>query len=174
MGFFTGKGDSGQTSLPGNNRLPKSDPIFDLLGILDEATAYLGLAISLSSNPCIIADMRTIQDDLSKFMGTIAGVEKTTSGVHFDTQERITWLEERISYYASNLDTPHAFVYPGVTASGAATDISRTIVRKAERLYVRIYNENKAMFAGIAFLNRLSSLLFVMRLFIDNQAKTSA
>ena len=99
MGFFTGKGDSGQTSLPGNNRLPKSAPIFDLLGILDEATAYLGLAISLSSNPCIIADMRTIQDDLSKFMGAIAGVEKTTSGVHFDTQERISWLDVIIFFF---------------------------------------------------------------------------
>ena len=57
MWFFTGKGDEGEANLFDGRRLPKSAPEFEMIGILDEATAVLGLAISFSSDKQITHDL---------------------------------------------------------------------------------------------------------------------
>ena len=46
MWFFTGKGDSGTTYLFDRSKVKKDNPILELLGVIDEVCAYIGLAIS--------------------------------------------------------------------------------------------------------------------------------
>ena len=51
MKYFTGKGDQGRSSLANGRLISKGDLVFELIGALDEATAHLGMAISLSQDP---------------------------------------------------------------------------------------------------------------------------
>ena len=167
MWFFTGKGDEGEASLFDGRRLSKNAPEFELIGILDEATAALGLAISFSRNEQITSDLESIQDDLSKIMGMVAGASPPVIAERFNVHERTSWLESLIHNYGEDLDNPHAFVYAGRTTCGATIDLARTLVRKAERKFVKIIDQNNPILDELPYINRLSSFLFILRLFLD-------
>jgi cob(I)alamin adenosyltransferase len=172
MWFYTGKGDDGEANLFDGRRLPKSAPVFELIGALDEATAHLGLAISFSVHDQLKQDLAQIQDDLSKFMGLIAGASRAAIGDRFDITQKINWIETRIKIYGESLDNPHAFIYAGKTRCGAAIDIARTVVRKAERMFTQQLSEDDSKSENLPYLNRLSSFLFILRLFVDNQPES--
>jgi cob(I)alamin adenosyltransferase len=173
MWFYTGKGDEGEANLFDGFRLPKSAPVFDLIGALDEATAHLGLAISFSGSDQLKLDLAQIQDDLSKLMGLIAGVSPAALGDRFNVDQKLEWIESRIRFYGESLDNPHAFVYAGKTHCGAAIDIARTVVRKAERIFTQLFGEDDSKLGNLPYLNRLSSFLFILRLFVDNQPEST-
>lgn len=173
MWFYTGKGDEGEANLFNGHRLPKSAPVFELIGALDEATAHLGLAISFSGHDQLKQDLAQIQDDLSKLMGLIAGASPSMIGDRFVVAQKLDWIETRIRFYGESLDNPHAFIYAGRTRCGAAIDIARTVVRKAERIFTQLFGENNSETGNLPYLNRLSSFLFILRLYVDNQPESS-
>jgi cob(I)alamin adenosyltransferase len=61
---------------------------------------------------------------------------------------------------------PSEFIVPGDTKGGAFLALSRTIVRRAERRLAELLDlgfvENQEL---LRFLNRLSSLLFILELY---------
>jgi cob(I)alamin adenosyltransferase len=58
---------------------------------------------------------------------------------------------------------PKAFIVPGDSVSGATLEVARTVVRRAERLVARLTHEGELRDdTALKYLNRLSSLLFVM------------
>jgi cob(I)alamin adenosyltransferase len=170
MWHFTGKGDQGDSNLYDGRRISKGDLVFELIGTLDEANAYLGLAISFCKNPEEKAELRIIQDQLSKLMGFIAGVKiAELEEVSFLTGAS-DWLESKIKDYGNSINNPKAFLFAGETVVGASIDISRTVIRRAERCAVKYYKTGKDRGKEVlTFLNRLSSFLYILRLFIDRQ-----
>lgn len=173
MKFFTGKGDQGKTILMDGIQRSKGDPVFEILGILDEACAHLGMAISLCDIPEITADMVEIQRQLSTLMGIMASytTKKGFNGELASTS--IVWLENKINHYSAVIKKPKSFVPSGSSTLGAAIDISRTVIRRAERNYVHFSDSDKSLGENVisTFLNRLSSLLFIIRLYSDNYKK---
>lgn len=169
MRFFTGKGDQGESNLFDGRRISKGDKVLELIGTLDEATANLGLAISL----CLVSefknDLYEVQDQLSKLMGYIAGVKKTGPEVNSFLTSTTEWLEKKIGYYGKSVDNPHTFVFSGKSTFGASVDIARTVIRRAERIAVIFFTindwEGKEM---LTYLNRLSSFLYVLYLYADS------
>lgn len=171
MRFFTGKGDEGETSLFNGDIRLKSHLVFDLIGALDEATAQLGMAISLCDDDSIKMDLTTIQNHLSKFMGIIAGASQAVIGAQYNMLKVIDWIETRIKFYGKQIDNPKGFLYAGKTQIGAAVDIARTVIRKAERVYTKLIDEKpRDNPSELVYLNRLSSFLYILRLFVDCQA----
>ncbi len=170
MWFFTGKGDQGSTRLIDGQELPKSDIVFELIGSLDEATACIGLSISFCDDPDVKGDLAEIQDLLSKFMGVIAGAGETVIANRFNLSDAIEWIEQRITHYGHELSNPQAFIYSGKTSLGAAIDITRTVIRRCERIAVR-FNKTHPDFSNtsLVFLNRLSSFFFILRLYVDEE-----
>jgi cob(I)alamin adenosyltransferase len=166
MAFFSRKGDDGRSSVFGGKRVYKHEPIFELLGTIDELSATIGLAVSLCENePEIQLDLQHIQQILSTLMGVIAGAK----GRIFDLHESLEWVENKIDFYSKGHENPADFVFPGATTPGAVLDIARTVARRVERVAVQYSLKNRNFNPEIlAFLNRLSSLFFVMRLFIDH------
>lgn len=170
MWYFTGKGDQGDSNLFDGRRISKADLAFEVIGTLDEANAHLGLAVSLCKNPQIKVDLRIVQDQLSKLMGFIAGVKIAGLDENFFLTSATNWLEEKIKDFGNSINNPKTFLFAGESTIGAAIDISRTVIRRAERLAVRHYkvgNEHRNEI--LTYLNRLSSFLFILRLFIDHQ-----
>jgi cob(I)alamin adenosyltransferase len=61
------------------------------------------------------------------------------------------------------VEQPKEFVLPGETMSGAALDLARTTIRRAERRAVGLAGEGGLPDSQVVpYLNRLADLLFVM------------
>lgn len=163
--FYTRKGDDGLTTWIGKGRIKKTDLRMETLGSVDEASGTLGLARSLSKNLEINSILLHVQRDLSGMMGEIAADPAEAARFRTIQSEQVAWLEERADTISQSIETPRSFVMSGDTPGGGALDMARSVVRRAERRVIELSETDglKNPFI-IAYLNRLSSLLFVLEL----------
>lgn len=170
--FYTRRGDDGTTGLLGEGRVPKYHPRPETCGAIDEASAAFGLARSLARSPETAEAILQIQRDLYHLMAEVAAQPETAERFRSLEADRVEWLEDRIDDFAQRVEMPQEFIVPGDSLSGAALDLSRTAVRRAERLVARLVHqgslENPVL---LRYLNRLSSLCFVLELWEDRQAR---
>ncbi len=88
---------------------------------------------------------------------------------------RVTWLETQINEISFSVSIPNEFIVPGDSPSGAALDLARAIVRRAERqVAYLLHHEELENGLLIQYLNRLSSLCFVLELLEDWAARQAA
>lgn len=167
--WFTGKGDKGTSSLFGSSdRIPKSHMIFEALGTLDELNSFVGffksettLSLSALNAPIEIkALMDEIQNDVFTIQAEVASAEDEPA--KFITEERVERLEELIKNVGEELPTLRSFVLPGANRESAFLDVLRVIARKAERRIVEVSVEKKVRNETLAYLNRLSSVFFIL------------
>src|SRR6266496_2971624 len=71
MSIVTKTGDKGETSLMYGHRVPKGDARVDAYGCIDELTAALGLARSVSSDKFLSDEILAVQKDLIVVMGEL-------------------------------------------------------------------------------------------------------
>jgi cob(I)alamin adenosyltransferase len=72
-------------------------------------------------------------------------------------------LEREIDDLETLVEQPKEFVVPGESATGAALDVARTTVRRAERRSVALAEAGGLPDSHVVpYLNRLADLLFVM------------
>jgi cob(I)alamin adenosyltransferase len=170
--FYTGRGDDGQTGLLGPERVPKYDLRPEAYGTVDEAQAALGLVRASDCTPDTAKVVLTVQRDLHTLMAELAAAGSADSPFAGSISlEHVEQLERWIGGYETKAERPTEFVIPGDGRPGAGLHLARTVVRRAERRAVRLVDEgllgNKQV---VRYLNRLSSLLFVMALFEDQAA----
>ena len=170
--FYTGRGDDGQTGLLGPERVPKYDPRPEAYGTVDEAQAALGLVRASDCTPGTAEIVLTIQRDLHTLMAELAAAGSADSPFAGSMSEaHVEQLERWIGEYETKTERPTEFVVPGDGQPGAGLHLARTVVRRAERLAVYLADDgllgNEQV---VRYLNRLSSLLFVMALFEDQAA----
>ncbi len=165
--FYTGRGDDGRSCLFGSGvRVPKQDPIFELLGTLDELNAWLGLCRAEAKIPGqseeqterIAEPLEQAQHVLFTLQAQVAGAAKHVSLEHIETQEKT------IEQLGKTLPLPNSFYLPGGCRLSAQLDIARTVARHAERLLWNIADTRiiPGLAPAAAYLNRLSSLLYVL------------
>jgi cob(I)alamin adenosyltransferase len=71
----------------------------------------------------------------------------------------------------AELDLPPQFILPGDTVPGAALDVARAVVRRAEREAVNLLETDIIHNPEIVgYLNRLSSFLFAAARYEDHEA----
>jgi len=170
MRLFTGKGDNGTTDLLGE-RVGKNDARIGLIGVLDETTSFIGLGRAQAKSEQTKTWLEEFQRDLYKIMAELAFTDELrpeTFVIHHDRVER---LEELTDAITAELDLPPHFILPGDTVPGAALDVARTVVRRAEREAVQLLETGVITNHEIvAFLNRLSSFLFAAARYEDHAA----
>jgi cob(I)alamin adenosyltransferase len=169
--FYTRTGDDGTTGLLGENRLPKYHPRMETLGVLDEASAALGMARALSKVPQTGNLLKEIQRDLYTLMAEVAATPENARQFQIMAPRRVEWLESQVDSFAGVAPVPTEFILPGDSLPGAALALARTIVRRAERRVAELLDtgeiENRVL---LVYLNRLSSLCFALEVFENNQA----
>jgi cob(I)alamin adenosyltransferase len=172
--FYTGKGDDGYTGLLGEGRVPKYHPRTEAVGALDEATAALGMARAISVSPETQEMIITIQQDLYGLMAEVAATGDNAARFRVIDAARVSWLEDVTDVISSKVEMPNEFILPGDTLAGASIGLSRTIVRRAERRVAElIHNGVIENIELLRYLNRLSSLCFVLELW-ENQLSGKA
>jgi cob(I)alamin adenosyltransferase len=168
--FYTGKGDEGYTDLLGG-RVPKYDDRPETYGTIDEASAQIGYARSISSSERTKTILLGVQRDLYIMMAELAFTPELVQERYHITNEHVERIGRETDEIAAVTPLPPHFVVPGDTIAGAALDVARTVVRRAERLTVKLAHEGG--FSNdqvLAYLNRLSSLLFILARFEDQEA----
>jgi cob(I)alamin adenosyltransferase len=164
---FSKKGDRGLTSLLGGQRVSKSGPRPEAYGTLDEATSTLGLAKASAVKAKTKEIITSIQKDILVLSAELATAPEDLSKFPYRiTPAFADRLEELIDELQTRMEINAEFILPGETMAGAAIDLARAIIRRAERKAVRLFQE-KIIANGeiLRFLNRLADLLFVLARF---------
>jgi cob(I)alamin adenosyltransferase len=168
MRIYTRKGDTGTTGLLfGGARVSKADLRTDAYGTTDEAVSALGLArAALAGSPLADLILR-LQRELFVVGAELAThVEKRaklTDGTSRVTAEMTAAIEHDIDALEAKHPMPAEFVIPGESLAGAAIDLARTTVRRAERRAVALSNAGGLPDSQVVpYLNRLADLLFVI------------
>lgn len=174
MRIYTRKGDDGSTGLLfGGERISKADLRADAYGTTDEAVSALGLARAAIGQVNDRTEARlaelTIRLQRELF---VVGAELAT---HVDRRQRladgtsrvsgemVAALEHEIDELEALVEQPKEFVLPGESMTGAALDLARTTVRRAERRCVALAAADGLPGSQVLpYLNRLADLLFVM------------
>src|SRR5580658_2163544 len=165
---YTRRGDSGQTSLAGGQRLPKNDLRIEAFGTVDELNSFVGLARESARDlPELDQILRRVQHELFNLGSILATLPED---VH-PKQARITGaestqLEHEIDRMNEGLKPLRSFVLPGGSRLNAELHICRTVCRRAERICVALAAREAATGVTadgeiVKYLNRLSDALFV-------------
>jgi cob(I)alamin adenosyltransferase len=150
----TGRGDDGTTTLLGS--MGKNDPRIIVLGDVDEASSFLGLARAEADGD-VGELLLGLQRLLYRVMGDVA-MPKETNAVG---EEDLRFVDEALEEWRGKTEIPKEFVVSGESRLGALLDVARTVVRRAERSLVVAGYETEHPYA-LRAVNRLSDLLFVV------------
>lgn len=164
--IYTRTGDAGQTGLFGGGRVSKADPRVAAYGEVDELNAALGAVTACEPVELERDLLQQIQRDLFAIGGRLASpnpgkVDKALQKAQV-TQERIAALEAAIDRADAELEPLTAFILPGGTLKAALFHVARTVCRRAERAVVALAQEQSVPPETLAYLNRLSDLLFTL------------
>jgi cob(I)alamin adenosyltransferase len=171
--FYTSTGDDGYTSLLGEGRVAKYSPQPETVGTLDEANAALGMARAICLTPLCPSLLLDVQRDLYHMMAEVSATPEIAARFRQLDAARVTWLETQTDFISTQVELPGEFIVPGDSQAGASLAIARTIVRRAERRVAQLLHEGIIQNADLLrYLNRLSSLCFVLEL-LENQAAGS-
>ena len=165
----TGTGDAGYTGLLGSERVAKYDPRPDTFGTVDEATSALGLARATTQDPKVKEIIYRIQNELYLLMGELATTPENYEKMGLRmTADHVHWLEQVEESLKQEVEIPNKFIIPGDTLDGAALDLARTIIRRAERMAVKLLHDGVIQNGEvIRYLNRLSDLVFILARYIE-------
>jgi cob(I)alamin adenosyltransferase len=119
--------------------------------------------------PEVHAAILEMQRALYRLMAELATVEGKTSTYEM-TEADVARVEELTNDFTGRVPVQREFVVPGDTLAGATLDVARTVVRRGERLTTRLVHEgHNANPHVLRFLNRLSSLLFILGRYEDTR-----
>lgn len=170
MSMFSGRGDEGFTDTLGGLRVAKNHPLIELIGELDELSAWIGLALSEEQEPAISEVLSSIQDELASMMSVLSSykpgklISKTTP---FPNSNKI---ENWINTYERDIQVPASFTRSGSTRLGALYNLLRTITRRVERKAITFLPADFSLSDEmLSYLNRLSTLFFILWLLVDQR-----
>lgn len=161
MALFTGKGDKGTTTAFGCNqqRISKSSELPEALGSLDELNAFLGFTkMRAASTPRIANTLRDVQEKLFIIQAEVAGADKKVG------EEAVKEVEKMVNDIEKEIPKVKGFSIAGGTELSALLDVARTLARRAERRVIAVKEMGLRELSSetMAYLNRLSSLLFAL------------
>lgn len=168
---YTRAGDKGETSLVGGARVSKASPRVEAYGDVDELNSLLGVCRAGLGDVEIDEVLKSIQNDLFTVGGDLASpaaVEAPRVDEAF-----VRRLEETSDRFLEQLEPLKEFILPGGSESGAALHLARTVARRAERRAVALAQVEGVNPIVIAYLNRLSDLLFILARMVNRRASAA-
>jgi cob(I)alamin adenosyltransferase len=173
----TKKGDTGETGALSGDRYPKSHPIMECVGTLDELRVHTAMA-----RLRIVEEQPEGHRELADFLFWLLHVyfligsacsdpfdrhpeyrKGRVSRTHLDKLEA---FQQRIE---EQTPLPHAFIVSPRTMLAAQVDLACTTVRRLERNLVRL-KEAVPEFDGVgifAFVNRLSDSMYMLARYVE-------
>ena len=164
--IYTRTGDAGTTGLVDGSRLSKADARLAAIGDVDEANSALGLAVVALGDGPLAPLFARIQNDLFDLGADLAtpmadGTASGGDGALRIVAVQVERLESEIDALNADLQPLTSFILPGGSPAAAALHLARAVTRRAERSAVTLAAAAAVNPPALAYLNRLSDLLFV-------------
>jgi cob(I)alamin adenosyltransferase len=172
--IYTKRGDAGETSLVGGQRVSKDAARIEVYGTVDELNALVGLAVVSCAEDARVAPLAAILRRVQHELFNLGSILATLPEDVHPKQARVTpaeieQLEREIDAMNADLPALRSFVLPGGTRLNAELHVARTVCRRAERLLVALAREQPPPAQTIAYLNRLSDALFVWSRWVNHK-----
>ncbi len=175
MSIATTRGDAGQTGLAGGVRVSKASVRVEAYGTVDELNAALGFARSICDDSAIAELAASVQRELfavASALATPPSSSKPEVPITPVMVERLTAEVHRIEAIDGLLAD---WSLSGELTVAAAFNVARTVCRRAERAVVRLAESGEPVQpTAIAYLNRLSDLLWLMARQLEHAAGINA
>ena len=160
--IYTRAGDAGETSLGDGSRVSKLDCRIGAFGTVDELNAQIGVALAGDLPAEFGPELERIQQTLFDVGADLSVPYGAGDGRLRVTQEQIDGLERLCDRFNADLPELRSFVLPGGTEAAARLHVARTVCRRAEREVLLATREVEVNPLVLAYLNRLSDLLFIL------------
>lgn len=173
--IYTKTGDKGDTGLFGGGRVRKDDPRVEAYGTVDELNAVLGLAESFTEDPQVKSWLRHIQSELFVLGSELATPDPAhvkKQIVPLDTEAIARW-ERVIDEIDAEVPPLAHFILPGGDPAAAHLHVARTVCRRAERRLLTLGTTADVRPECVAYLNRLSDLLFMLARLVNHRRATA-
>lgn len=169
--LYTGFGDKGTTTLFDckQTRISKSAILIEALGAVDELNAYLGIIKVYSHLDKILLNvgkkkilysqiLEDIQQNLFVIQAELGGSKMSVG------KKELNKIENIINQIGEILPPITSFTISGGSIISSGLDFARTLARKSERRVIAVSEEGSRVVSldTIAYLNRLSSVLFAL------------
>jgi cob(I)alamin adenosyltransferase len=164
MKIYTRTGDLGETGLFGGPRVGKDMARVEVVGTLDELNAALGLVRAESLPEDLDALLARLQNELFEIGAELATPDPAAQGTRTIGSLHVQALESEIDHFEQEIAPLTAFILPAGTRAAAGLHLARSIARRAERRLVSLvrHSQEPISLVLLAYLNRLSDLLFVL------------
>ncbi len=161
--IYTRGGDRGETSLGDGTRVSKAHPRIEAFGTIDELNAVLGLALAGGIPADLAPSVERIQNELFDLGADLSVplADRRRERLRV-SQRQVARLEELCDRTNAALEPLRSFVLPGGTDAAALLHVARTVCRRAERRVAALAEQEAVNPAALAYLNRLSDLLFIL------------
>ncbi|WP_426113768.1 cob(I)yrinic acid a,c-diamide adenosyltransferase [Pseudomonas sp. DSP3-2-2] len=169
MGFrlskiYTRTGDTGETGLGDGRRVPKDHPRIEAIGEVDTLNSQLGLLLAwLIEEARVKPGLNEVIEVLTPCQHRLfdLGGELAMPAYQALNQAEIDKLEAAIDLWNEELGPLENFILPGGSALIAQAHVCRSVARSAERRCQHLNAVEPLAGVGLAYINRLSDLLFV-------------
>jgi cob(I)alamin adenosyltransferase len=170
--IYTRVGDDGTTGLLANRRVSKDDARIEAYGTVDELNAVLGVVCASGLDGPAVALVTQLQDELFCVGAALADPDPDGRFQRVITPEMVARLEALIDEHEAQLPPLRQFILPGGAPAAAQIHFARTVCRRAERAVVRLMHGDGEHVPQplLAYLNRLSDLLFVLARAVNQRA----
>ncbi|MBF4206863.1 cob(I)yrinic acid a,c-diamide adenosyltransferase [Pseudomonas donghuensis] len=164
MGFrlskiYTRTGDKGETGLGDGRRVPKDHPRIEAIGEVDSLNSQLGVLLAGLTEQGL--------DELSEVLAPCQhrlfdlGGELAMPAYQALNNAEVERLEAAIDRWNEELGPLENFILPSGSALIAQAHVCRSLARSAERRCQQLNSVEPLAEVGLAYINRLSDLLFV-------------
>ena len=169
MGFrlskiYTRTGDAGETGLGDGRRVSKDHPRVEAIGEVDTLNSQLGLLLAgLIELAPSVSGLNEVIDVLAPCQHRLfdLGGELAMPSYKALNSAEVERLEAAIDVWNEELGPLENFILPGGSAPIAHAHVCRSQARSAERRCQHLNAVEPLEGSGLAYINRLSDLLFV-------------
>jgi cob(I)alamin adenosyltransferase len=161
--IYTRAGDAGETSLGDGSRVRKTDARIEAYGTVDELNSFLGFALASRELPEEFHPwLERVQNDLFDLGADLSvPLDDARDRLRVE-QAQVEWLERLCDLVNDRLEPLKSFVLPAGGETASRLHLARSVCRRAERLAVELAEGTEINPSALAYLNRLSDLLFIL------------
>jgi cob(I)alamin adenosyltransferase len=172
MPYYTRAGDKGDTGLCGvSKRVPKNSMRVAAYGDVDELNAAIGICRTFCKDKDICGTLFEVQNNLFVLGSDLSVPLDAACEIKRLEAQQTNRLEEEIDEITKEIGELENFILPAGTELSARLHFARAVCRRAERLIVALSKKEKINPADLSYINRLSSLLFVLARLANKRGK---
>lgn len=165
MGFrlskiYTRTGDTGETGLGDGRRVPKDHPRVEAIGEVDTLNSQLGLLLAGLAQESELHEVLAVLTPCQHRLFDLGG-ELAMPAYKALNQAEVERLEQAIDLWNEELGPLENFILPGGSTMIAQAHVCRSLARTAERRCQQLNAIDPLEGVALAYINRLSDLLFV-------------